>query len=120
MSEHFTLKEKEFVLKWMQNHAFGRANAKFRDKILSYLMMSDRKFRRIIHELQQEGHIYSSAAWGYFFMPLTFPSDLDIDSALEALKERKAKALSTIESVDRNRKKLEGLRQGQQTFSMAR
>lgn len=119
--KYFEPEEKYFVLDWMRDHCYGRENAKFRfnsadpDKGIMPFMpknMGERKWRRIISELVQEAHIYSSASFGYFFMPLVSPTRADIEAAKQALTERKQKALSTIESVDKNLRRMEEKEQG--------
>lgn len=122
---YFSEDEKQFVLDWMQKYCYGREYARFRENstnpelgILPFMPkhIYDRKWRMIISVLIQEAQVYSSASFGYFFMPLAFPSPADIEAAISALVERKAKALATIEKVDINLKKLEGRMQGVRDF----
>lgn len=117
----FTEDEKYFVLTWMEKNCCGIEHARHRENldnpnkgILSYMPkgIPDRKWRRIISVLIQEGHVYSSASFGYFFMPLVNPTPADIKAGKQALSERKTKALSSIEKVDQNMKKLEMVEQG--------
>lgn len=117
----FTQDDYQFVSNWLQEHCYGREHARFRENdaypdkgILPYMPkhITDRKFRWIISALVHEGNVYSSSAWGYFFMPPINPARCDIDAAKQALAERKTKALSTIEKVEFLLKKVGELEQG--------
>lgn len=117
----FTQDEYQFVFDWLYKHCYGRESARFRENdahpdkgILPYMPkhITDRKFRRIISVLVHEGNVYSSAGWGYFFMPTANPDRCDIEAAKQALTERKMKALSTIEKVEFLLKKVVELEQG--------
>lgn len=123
--KHFTEGDKLFVLNWMQEHCCGRENARFRTNedypekaILIHMPrgIDDRKWRWIISALIQEGHVYSSASFGYFFMPPVHPSALDIQAARESLEERKSKALSMLEKIEQNLRNLIVLEQGVKDF----
>lgn len=121
----FSQEDYQFVFNWLQKHCYGREHARFREDykdidenvikagILPYMPkhITDRKFRFIVSALAHEGHVYSSSAWGYFFMPPVNPARCDIVAAKKALIERKTKALSTIEKVGFLLRKLEELEQ---------
>jgi len=117
----FSQEDYQFVSNWLQQHCYGREHARFRENeadpnkgILPYMpeRITDRKFRFIVSALVHEGRVYSSSAWGYFFMPPVYPTAYDIAAAKKALAERKTKALSTIEKVDFLMKKVDELEQG--------
>ncbi len=122
MSKHFNENEREYVRGWMIDNCLGRANAKFRKQIIMCMPVSinERKLRYIFADLINAADVYSSNAWGYFFMPACNASDSDIDAALNAIRERKSHALSTLTNCDKNKDKVEALRQGQATFKMGR
>ena len=119
----FSQEDYQLVFDWLQKHCYGREHARFRENeaypdkgILPYMPrhITDRKFRFIVSALSHEGHVYSSSAWGYFFMPPVNPAPCDIVAAKKALIERKTKALSTIEKVGFLLRKVEELEQGVQ------
>jgi len=116
----FKPEDYDFVFGWMRGNCYGREDARFRENeahsdlgILPYMpgRITDRKFRYIISAMVHEGIVYSSAAWGYFFMPLQ-PKAYDIEAANRALDERETKALSALEKISGLRKKLAELGQG--------
>ena len=115
MTKNFSDFEKSVVLNWVIQYCSGYKNAKNLKDIVPFLVpkIEERKFRKIFNELGAENGCYSSIKRGYWYLPLVSTDSEEITVALEALAERKRRALNTIESISKNEKRLQGMRQGQ-------
>ena len=127
MEGSYTQEEYTFVYTWCNKHLMGKDNARHRENpkdpnkgILPFmpLNITDRKFRRIFNDIGPAQGFYSSSVRGYWVCPPFTQDQSEIDAVLEALRERKAKALSTIKKVDHYIKEFEG-RYGQGQLSFA-
>lgn len=101
----YTPQEYYFVYNWCNKNLMGQANArhrtnlkKLRKGILPFMppYISDRKFRRIFNDIGPMQGFYSSSSRGYWVCPPVTTDRAEIDAVLDALNERKSKAVSTI------------------------
>ena len=86
---------------WMITNCLGFRNARTRANILPFVQLPDRYLRLIMSELIHEGHLCSSASLGYWALPLYTKDPQEIETALDAQRERKAKALDLLTDCDK-------------------
>ena len=110
--------DKQRVLELFMKYALGVRNARTREDILPFIQMRDRPFRYIASELIHEGHMASTASKGYWAIPLHTNDPREIEAIKHSYLERKSKALSMLEDVNRQLDELEK-RVGQKELNFA-
>ena len=109
----------------METYCNGYKEAKTKDWILGVVnsnispeKLSERVLRHILSELRREGHVasHNSNPKGYWFIPLHTTDPEEVEAVLRSLKEKRAKALSMLEGINKEIQKQEEKLQNQGLF----
>lgn len=98
--------EKERILNYMKANCCGYMNAKPRREIVNATFIDDRSFRDICAEIPE---IITSSKKGYYVLP-DVPSVSEQDIALEAIKEHRRRAISSLTRLKGQRNFIRGIR----------
>ena len=98
----YTQQEYDCVYGWCDKYMLGEAKARHRENILSFMPVNitDRKFRKIFNAIGPAQGFYSSSSRGYWVCPPVTTAINEINAVLDALHERRAKAISTIKGLE--------------------
>ena len=107
-------RDKNAVLEWLRKYAYGARNIRTREYILQFILPHkqpadnrDRYFRSIMHDLIHDGLAASLSGKGYWATKDYSNDQYEVDMLRSSLLERRARAMSSLEGVDRQLKAVE-------------